>query len=201
MARSLSGGWGSDFLPRMILQRTTSTSRARLLSLVAAAVFALSLASTRAYAQEVQTATAAGAEGSILLGGGFGPAFFLNGGGAGFHLQFNASYAFKERLWGVFTPSFVFGNGGTLITIPFGVQYDVEIPSVPNLYVYPRVSIGFGVFTAGGSAAFAFIPEAGVKYVIEGKYFIAVEPFSLPIYIGDGTATMYRLNFLGGIYL
>lgn len=140
-------------------------------------------------------------EGSILLGAGLGPAFYLSGGGSAFHLQFNASYAFAENIWGVFTPSFLFGSGFTLITIPVGAQYDVAIPSVPNLYVYPRLSIGIGFATAGGDAAFAFIPEAGVKYVIQGKYFIGFEPFSLPIYIGDGTLTVYRLNFLGGIYL
>ena len=31
--------------------------------------------------------------------------------------------------------------------------------------------------------------------------FIGFEPFSLPIYIASVTSTMYRLNFLGGLYL
>jgi hypothetical protein len=189
----------------MIPQRTTFllAARARLVLLAAAIAIALGSASAPVRAQEEVSAGASGAQnaGSILLGAGLGPGFYLSGGGSGFHLQFNASYAFKENLWGVFTPSFLFGGGGTLITIPVGVQYDVPIPSVPNLYVYPRLSIGIGFWTEGGDPAFAFIPEGGVKYVIQGKYFIGFEPFSLPIYFGDGTATVYRLNFLGGIYL
>ena len=191
----------------MISQRLMTTclsaARAQLLVLSAAVAIALGVASSPVQAQE-EVAPAAGnaeREGSILLGVGLGPAFSLNAyGGSGFHLQLNASYAFMDRLYGVFTPSFIFGGGGTLITLPIGVQYDIEIPSVPNLYVYPRLSIGVGFFTGGGSAAFALIPEAGVKYVIQNKYFIGFEPFSLAIYIQDYTVTLYRLNFLGGIY-
>jgi hypothetical protein len=191
----------------MNFQRTILASRARLLAVVVAVVCAVGLASIPVRAQEVSGEVGggggvgeSGAAGSWLAGVGFGPAFAISGFGTGFHLQLNGSYAFKERLWGVFTPSFVFVGGGTLITLPIGVQYDVAIPQVPNLYVYPRLSIGVGFFTGGGDAAFAIIPEAGVKYVIEGKYFIGFEPFSLPIYIGGGTVTLYRLNFLGGIY-
>jgi hypothetical protein len=191
----------------MNFQRTILASRARLLAVVVAVVCAVGLASNPVRAQEVSgdvgggAGGGAGREGAWLVGVGFGPAFAISGYGSGFHLQFNGSYAFKENLWGVFTPSFVFLGGGTLITLPLGVQYDVAIPQVPNLYVYPRFSIGVGIFAGGGGdAAFAIIPEAGVKYVIENKYFIGFEPFSLPIYIGDGTVTLYRLNFLGGIY-
>jgi hypothetical protein len=178
-------------------------SRARLLAAAAAVICAVGLASSPVHAQEVSGGGGVGSaegEGSWLVGAGFGPAFAISGYGTGFHLEFNASYAFKERLWGVFTPSFVFAGGGALITLPIGVQYDVAIPSIPNLYIYPRFSIGVGFFTGGGDAAFAIIPEAGIKYVIENKYFIGFEPFSLPIYIGSGTVTLYRLNFLGGIY-
>lgn len=183
----------------MNFHRTVWPSRTRLLT-AAAALFVLIVSAAPASAQEGPQ-TAAGAPGSILLGAGLGPGFFLDGGGSGFHLQFNGSYAFQERLWGVFTPSFLFAAGGALITIPFGVQYDIEIKSVPNLYIYPRFSLGFGVFTGGGDAGFAMIPEAGVKYVIDGKFFIGFEPFSLPIYIADSTVTVYRLNFLGGLFL
>jgi hypothetical protein len=185
---------------------SVGASRIRLFSVVLAASLAVGMASAPVRAQEAvgpgPGPGAAESAGSILLGAGFGPAFAISGFGTGFHLELNASYAFKERLWGVFTPSFVFVGGGTLITLPVGVQYDIMIPQVPNLYVYLRGSIGVGIFAGGGgNAAFAIIPEAGIKYNIEGKYFIGFEPFSLPIYIGDGTATLYRLNFVGGLYL
>ena len=167
--------------------------------LAAVAMIAVGSASSSVQAQEAPAAQPA-TEGSLFVGGGLGPGFYLNGGGSGFHLEAAVGYAFMDQLYGVFVPSFLFGGGTTLITIPVGVQYDVPIPSVPNLYVYPRLSIGLGFVTAGGDVHFAFIPEAGVKYVIQGKYYIGFEPFSLPIYFGDGTATVYRLNFLGGVY-
>lgn len=138
-------------------------------------------------------------EGSIIIGGGIGPSFSLDGGGAGFGLVLNGDYAFKEHLYGVFQPSFVFGNGGTLVMLPVGVQYDIPIPTVPNLYLYPRGSIG--VAFGGGSAAFLLMFEGGVKYNIQDKFYIAFEPFSMPIFIGSGTSVGYRLNFLAGLYL
>jgi hypothetical protein len=137
--------------------------------------------------------------GSIILGAGIGPAFSLSGGSAGFGLLFDGSYAFADHLYGVFQPSFVFG-GGTLVLLPVGVQYDIPIPSVPGLYLYPRGSLG--VALGGGSAAFMLMFEGGVKYNIQDKFYVGFEPFSLPIFIGSGgTVAGYRLNFLAGIYL
>jgi hypothetical protein len=140
------------------------------------------------------------APGSVIIGGGIGPAFSLSGGGgAGFGLVLNGDYAIKDHLYGVFQPSFIFSGGGTLVMLPVGVQYDIPIPTVPGLYLYPRGSIGVAV--GGGSAAFLLIFEGGVKYNIQDKFYIAFEPISLPIFIGSGTAVGYRLNFLAGLYL
>jgi hypothetical protein len=136
--------------------------------------------------------------GSIIVGAGLGPAFSLDGGGAAFGLEFNGSYAFADHLYGVFQPSFLFG-GGTLVMLPVGVQYDIPIPSVPNLYIYPRGSLGLAV--GGGTAEFLLMFEGGVKYNIQDKFFIGFEPFSLPIFIGSYSFVGYRLNFLAGLYL
>jgi hypothetical protein len=133
---------------------------------------------------------------------GMGPQFFLQGGGTQFFIQFQGGLEFQEQLYLTFVPTFGFGQGTALITLPIGIQYDIPIRTVPNLYVYPRFGMGVGIFTAPGQAAFNITPEFGIKYVIDGKFNIGFEPFSIPIYVADSPGlptTQYRMTFLGGL--
>ena len=129
--------------------------------------------------------------------------FFLNGGNTQFMIQFQGGLEVQRDLYVTFIPAFGFGSGVTVINLPLGIQYDIPIRSVPNLYVYPRFSMGLGLITGGGTqAAFNIIPEFGIKYVIDGKFNVGFEPFSLPIFVADAPglpATQYRLTFLGGM--
>lgn len=98
------------------------------------------------------------------------------------------------------------------IIVPLGFQYDVRIAR--GLFLYPRISLGYSAMisnaslnlgslrlsatdvTHGGMA----IGELGVKYVINGRFNVGLEPLSIPIFFtSDNYAIWYRVTlFLGG---
>lgn len=83
----------------------------------------------------------------------------------------------------------------TKVIAPLGVQYDIPIPGVRGLYVYPRVSLGYVAYVGklsgsvlgvgfGSSDTYhggMFAPELGLKYVWRRLHF-GIEPFSLPVH-------------------
>lgn len=100
------------------------------------------------------------------------------------------------------------------VLVPLGFQYDIRLAR--GLYLYPRMSLGYAAFisTASldiGSLHFSAnqvthggvgIPELGLKYIINGRFNIGIEPLSFPIVFTDKDyAVWYRANlFLGGTF-
>lgn len=112
----------------------------------------------------------------------------------------------------IFTPQAQFRENIFQIIIPVGFQYDFRI--VRGLYIYPRVSIGYSALIAGssinvGSLKFSAsetwhggvaIPELGLKYVVNSRFNLGIEPLSLPVFFNsDNYMIWYRvMAFLGG---
>jgi hypothetical protein len=86
---------------------------------------------------------------------------------------------------------FQFGLGGAAVIVPLGFQYDVAVPWLPGLYIYPRFSIGYALLiesTMPGAPTVhsgTVIPEFGVKYVFRRRWNFGGEIFSLPLYFGQ----------------
>ena len=115
-----------------------------------------------------------------------------------FSLQLDAGYAVVgSDGYLTFTPQFGFGDV-TSIWLPLGFQYDIPLP-VENLYVYPRASVGFAYVTRVEEAGVALIPEFGAKYQFHENGHVGIEPFSMPIGIGEEVWVQYRIAFhVGG---
>lgn len=108
----------------------------------------------------------------------------------------------------------------TKIVVPLGFQYDIPIPGVPGLYVYPRASLGYAAFVINASAAgfgFSFTrsgtyhggmfaPELGIKYLLRRRVQFGLEPMSLPLhfYTADRNTVVvldYRLHgYVGALF-
>lgn len=93
---------------------------------------------------------------------------------------------------------------GTL-NAPVGIQYDIGLP-VPNLYIYPRVSIGYAVALAGAAGSViadhfgVAIPEVGIKYVFSGRYHLGGELVSIPVLFNSNTVVVhYRVALSFGV--
>lgn len=93
---------------------------------------------------------------------------------------------------------------GTLM-IPVGVQYDIGLP-VANLYIYPRVSIGYAAVLVGAAGSViadhfgVAIPEVGIKYVFSGRYHLGGEVLSLPVFFNSSTVLVhYRAALSFGV--
>jgi len=86
-------------------------------------------------------------------------------------------------------------NLGTLM-LPVGIQYDIALP-VPNLYIYPRLSLGYAVALSGAAGSViashygVAIPEFGIKYVFSGRYHLGGEVVSLPILFNSTAVVLY----------
>lgn len=86
-------------------------------------------------------------------------------------------------------------NLGTLM-LPVGIQYDISLP-VPNLYVYPRLSLGYAVALSGAAGSViadhfgVVIPEFGIKYVFSGRYHLGGEVVSLPVLFNSTAVVLY----------
>lgn len=95
-------------------------------------------------------------------------------------------------------------NLGTLM-LPVGIQYDIGLP-VPNLYIYPRVSVGYAVSLAGAAGSViadhygVAIPEVGIKYVFSGRYHLGGELISLPVLFNSRSVVLhYRAALSFGV--
>ena len=111
----------------------------------------------------------------------------------------------NKSLYLVVPLQFHFTSGGGSFHLPVGLQYDVTLP-VKNLYVYPRLSMGYLLAFAGDGAGntvtshFGVItPEFGIKYVLNGRWNLGGEPVSLPIAFNSGGAALqYRILLTAG---
>lgn len=100
------------------------------------------------------------------------------------------------------------------VMLPVGFQYDIRLAR--GLYLYPRISLGYSAFISTASLdigslhfsenqvthAGVGIPELGLKYIVNGRFNIGIEPLSIPIvFTRDDYAAWYRANlFLGGTF-
>lgn len=119
-----------------------------------------------------------------------------------FALQFEFAYKLIPNGYLLVPFQMQFGNGVTSLGFPLGFQYDIAIPGVKGLFLYPRLAIGYGLFVPSGADAqhaFLLIPGFGVKYVLKERWQFGFEPFELPVGIGNATGVSYRLNFYAGM--
>lgn len=111
----------------------------------------------------------------------------------------------------VFTPQVDLQKNTYNVMVPLGFQYDIRLTR--GLYLTPRMSLGYSALISNASADFGSlhfsvnrvihggvaIPELGLKYVINGRFNIGIEPLSFPIFFNtEDYAAWYRANaFLG----
>lgn len=114
----------------------------------------------------------------------------------------------------VLTPQLDLRQGLYNVMVPLGFQYDIRLAR--GLYLYPRVSLGYAAMISTASIDFGSlhissseithggvgIPELGLKYIVNGRFNIGIEPVSFPIFFTDKDyAVWYRaLLFLGGTF-
>jgi hypothetical protein len=125
-------------------------------------------------------------------------------------MVFDLGFAVIPNLYLVFPFQLQFRNRFVGIFLPFGVQYDIALP-VKGLFLYPRASLGYAAFVASAPVGpfgdltittnFGFfMPEFGIKYVINKRWNVGGEPFSLPIlFNSDGALFYYRILVYGGV--
>lgn len=105
---------------------------------------------------------------------------------------------------------FQFGPAGAAVMVPLGFQYDIALPFLPGLYVYPRFSIGYAYLidtsAPGSPTAHAgfILPEFGLKYVWRGRWNFGGELVSIPIIFGQNSAgsfadIFYRVLLSAGV--
>jgi hypothetical protein len=173
-----------------MLSRTFRFARA--LPVAAAAFLATALASPTANAQ-----------GAGFVNFGIGPTIYFDGGRTQLHVSLQAGLRVARHLYVVFEPTGSFGWGFTVLNLPLGIEYDIPIRSVRNLYVYPRIMAGAGLWfdQPGTRGSFLVEPGFGVKYAIAGVWNIGFEPLDFPIYIADSSpfpTVAYRFTALTG---
>lgn len=156
----------------------------------------------------------AGKAGPILLEAGVGPSFNLTSEDLALALQDNLGFALVKGdggtgfgdgdLYLVLTPSLSVGELLGII-LPVGVQYDIPMP-IEGVYLYPRATVGYAAILNPGDGdsgdALAVTPTAGVKLQASPAFHVALEPVSLPIYLGNGSSVLeYRALALAGFDL
>lgn len=103
-----------------------------------------------------------------------------------------------------------FAGSAAAVSIPLGFQYDLPIPIVSGLFFYPRASLGYAAILALGPGpvttmhAGVFIPEAGIKYVLSGRYNFCLDFLSFPMFFGQTSfggffSTSYRALLYAGL--
>lgn len=78
---------------------------------------------------------------------------------------------------------YVPATGAHMVSIQLGAQFDIPIRSVPGLFLYPRVAVGYvGLLQAGETTSVGMLtPEFGIKYVIKKRVNVGIEPLSIPM--------------------
>lgn len=140
-----------------------------------------------------------------------GPAFgvYSAGHSGAIVLDFGWSVLPNKNAYLLIPLQFQFAQGVGSVIIPVGFQYDFQMP-LKNLFIYPRLSIGYAAFFGGGATVHTgtFIPEFGAKYVFRGRWNFGAELFSLPIFFGRvssfgqdtvSTSVFYRMLFYAGV--
>ncbi|MBL9043998.1 MAG: hypothetical protein JNM83_20490 [Myxococcales bacterium] len=141
-----------------------------------------------------------GAAPCIYFSGGCG---FLHQGLAG--IEFAWAFTQSANAYLIVPPQVQFrANQGTLM-VPVGIQYDIGLP-VPNLYIYPRLSVGYAVAMAGAAGSViadhfgVVIPEVGLKYVFSGRYHLGGELVSVPVLFNERSVVAhYRIALSFGV--
>lgn len=124
-------------------------------------------------------------------------------------MVFDLGFAVIPNLYLIFPFQFQFRDHFVAVLLPFGVQYDIGLP-LKGLYLYPRATLGYAPFMvfgnigpidlSGRSDYGFFMPEFGVKYVINKRWNVGGEPFSLPIFFNrERTVLYYRIFVYGGV--
>lgn len=96
---------------------------------------------------------------------------------------------------GTFTATFA------TVIVPVAFQYDIAIPAISGLYIYPRATLGYAaVVTSSGSSSNTVssgivIPEFGIKYVFRQRVNFGFEPFSLPMIFDGRNPNGFRLEY------
>jgi len=156
--------------------------------------------------------------GRIMLNVRGGPAFGIVNtdedlrllGGVG--LDFGVALSRDYNAYLVLTPQVDLRQGLYNVLVPLGFQYDIRL--VRGLFLYPRVSLGYSLFVSNSSVDIGSlhlsaselshggvaIPELGLKYVVNGRFNIGIEPLSIPVvFNSENYWVWYRVNlFLGG---
>jgi len=155
-----------------------------------------------------------GKAGPILLEAGLGPSFNLTSEDLALALSVNLGFALVKGdggtdftdgdLYLVLAPSLSIGSLLGII-LPVGLQYDIPTP-IEGLYVYPKATVGYAAILNPGDGdsgdALAVTPTAGVKLQASPAFHVALEPVSLPIYLGNGSSVLeYRALALAGFDL
>lgn len=143
------------------------------------------------------------AQSTAFVNVALGPTIYLDGGRTQLHVSLQTGLNVARHLYVVFEPTGAFGRGGTVVTLPLGLQYDLPIRAVRHLFVYPRLMVGAGLFldSPGTRAAFVVEPGFGIKYAVAGVWNIGFEPFDFPIYVADTSpfpTTAYRFSAVTG---
>src|SRR5207302_1129104 len=109
--------------------------------------------------------------GPILAGLKLGPAIYTQGGGAQLALGLDLGYAVDraQNFYLMLSPQVHFVNGWSLI-VPAGVQWDIPLPFLRGLYIYPRVQLGYALlnysyleYPAGGTPSLqSSVAHAGI---------------------------------------
>lgn len=112
-------------------------------------------------------------------------------------LQFG--YAVIPRGYVVFTPEVKVSDGLTTLSLPFGFQYEFALP-VANLYIYPRLVVGYAASFAGGTFHYGTLAAAaGVKYVLADRFYVAVETGPAVFFNADAASLVLRIAAVGGV--
>ncbi len=134
-----------------------------------------------------------------VVGGVFGlynePHQFLGGVQAGYAVTPDG------RGFIVFAPEVKVSEGLTTLSVPFGFQYQFATP-LPNLYAYPRLTVGYAASFANG-ATFHYgvvTAAAGAGYLLAQRFFVGLEPVGFSLFFnGSGSSMVYRLAAFGGV--
>lgn len=151
----------------------------------------------------------------MWAGGAFGPAFWMETGGATqIKLTQTFGFHFKRAAEGpaiAFDISESFGSGVTVLQITPRFVWDIPIVDGLGFYLSPDVGIGFGHAFVGttygyygatsstGYSAFELKFSFKGKLVLGDRGYVYMQPMGVDILIGDSTTARWDFMFGGGV--
>ena len=166
-------------------------------------------ANDRAKASAEVMQAPAGKIGPVMVNAKIGPQFNFDGGDPLFAVTLDIGYALVKGngdgitdgdLYVVAAPQLWIGSNLAII-LAGGFQYDIPTP-VKGLYVYPRATLGAFILADPGDgdsgAGFILYPAVGVKYVVDERINLGMEPFGMPL-LFDPTTANYQFNAYAGV--